>query len=501
MFFSKKAFSPPLALSTIATSAKKYFDTEIWDENTMGLVTDAEIDLSRISLVAITGFTIHYGRQVEISRYFRDKGITVVVGGSGVADDPDDYKELFDVIFIGESERTWPAFLEDYINGDYKDLYFEKENVDLAETPKPDWCNLIPTLSTDYILGSVQSSRGCPFSCEFCNIWRRFGRKVRCKPIENVLDEIHQLVDNGVENILFCVDNFAGNIKYAKLLLRELIALNSKLETPRKYHCEISLNIAKDDELLRLLGEANVSYLFIGVESPNKSSLIEMNKVQNLFEDIVEACKRIMSYGLVIEGSMIVGFDNDGPDIFQQQFDFIQAAAIPVIRMHMLKAFPGTSLWDRLNDEGRIYTNQVKEKENIFLYEKVTNIIPKQMSRIDLFENYIVLLEKLYDWDNFLIRLRRFVLNIRFTESLSKDSKQKTTLPDIFIKFINQFEGKIKDEIEDIFLLTLSRVPNKIYEVITIISRHQTEAMNLPSFISMLNNQIDEEKLQQNSLN
>jgi len=213
--------------------------------------------------------------------------------------------------------------------------------------------------------------------------------------------EIHRL---GLHNIFVVDDNFIGNKPEAKQLLHALADWQKQNGYPIEFLTEVTLNIAQDDELLRLMHQANFATIFIGIESPRAESLKETHKTQNLRENILDSVHRIQRAGIDVMAGMIVGFDNDDPSIFDEQFRFIQEARIPISMTGMLNAVPKTPLHQRLKDAGRLIAESVGDQ---FVF---TNIIPKGMSRVQLYEGYKHLLEHLYSYRNYRRRVMKLIL-------------------------------------------------------------------------------------------
>ena len=205
-----------------------------------------------------------------------------------------------------------------------------------------------------------------------------YGRKPRTKQVAQVmaeLDEIHRL---GMSNVFVVDDNFIGNKKEAKSLLKAIAEWQAENRYPVEMMTEVTLNVAQDDELLDLMRQANFRTIFVGIESPRAASLQESKKTQNLREDILQAVHRIQRVGIEVMAGMIVGFDNDDVDIFDEQFRFIQDARIPVSMTGMLNAVPKTPLHERLSNAGRLLAESVGDQ---FIF---TNIVPLGMSREQL---------------------------------------------------------------------------------------------------------------------
>jgi radical SAM superfamily enzyme YgiQ (UPF0313 family) len=252
---------------------------------------------------------------------------------------------------------------------------------------------------------TIQFARGCPFNCEFCDIITMYGRKPRMKSVEQVMAEIRECHRLGSHQVFIVDDNFIGNKKIAKQLLREMARFGKENGYPVDFNTEVSLDVAADDELLELLREANVTTLFIGIESPRVDSLRETGKTQNLRDDLVKSVRKVQSYGIQVQAGMIVGFDHDDPLIFDEQLRFVEEARIPVSMTGMLQALPETRLHARLKQEGRLVTESGGDQ---FAF---SNIVPKRMTRIELFRGYRRLLERLYSFKSYRKRARDFLLH------------------------------------------------------------------------------------------
>jgi radical SAM superfamily enzyme YgiQ (UPF0313 family) len=391
----------PVGLATVAALTPPGYRVDIYDEIVSGRITDDTTFDVDYDLVGITGFKVHLVRCRELSAIFRRKGIPVAVGGPGVSGTPDAYRGHFDILFIGEAENTWPRFIRDWENGEYQSEYRQIEKPDLAQSPMPRWDSILDDLkSGKYVYGCVQTTRGCPFDCEFCDVIYLFGRRSRHKPIPTVLAEVAALEKLGMKSVFFSDDEFIGDPNYAKALLRELIPLNNSFETPLTYSTQLTMNLSKDEELLEMLADANFNLVFIGIETPNVASLKETGKFQNVRKDLAADVRKILSYGIAIRAGIIVGFDSDGPDIFDIQYDFIQRACLPSMAINMLKAPLGTKLWSRLRQAGRV-VSLVKMKDQLGHARSYTNLLPKNMTRIELMQGYKGLLQRVYSWEAF----------------------------------------------------------------------------------------------------
>jgi radical SAM superfamily enzyme YgiQ (UPF0313 family) len=347
-----QAIFPPLGLLTLAGLTPPDFDVTLCDEN-IGESIDYGTDAS---IICITGYIIQIEHVFEIAERFRALKKTVVIGGPLANLLPDICALYCDVLFEGEAEYTWARFLRDYLAGTVERRYQEPEKIHLPDSPLP----RLDLLKGKYAHGIVQCTRGCPFSCEFCDIIVMYGRKMRLKTIERVLQEIEAWKARGVPQVFFADDNFIGNRAYAKDLLRAIARWNKRQRQAMSFYTQASIDMVRDEELLGLLRDANFVSVFIGIESPRKSSLAETHKTQNEKLDMVEAIHKIQSYNLFISAGMIVGFDNDDATIFDEQYDFLQRAGIPIAMVSALMAVPKTPLYKRLKAAGRLLKRTAK---------------------------------------------------------------------------------------------------------------------------------------------
>jgi radical SAM superfamily enzyme YgiQ (UPF0313 family) len=460
----------PLGLATVAGMTPPDYRVDIWDEVVHGRI-DATTEFARdYDLVGVTGYNGHFVRARALASVFRDRGIPVVAGGPGVSGMPDRYRPYFDVLFIGEAERTWPRFLNDWSRGELQSEYRQIETIDLSDSPIPVWDSVVDDMNR-YAMGAVQTTRGCPFDCEFCDVIYLFGRKSRHKPIENVLQEVAALEALGMKHVLFCDDEFIGDFRYTKDLLKRLIPLNNSFARPLYFSTQLTMNLSRDDELLELMADANFDPVFIGIETPNKEALKETGKFQNVRADLVADVKRILSYGISIRAGMIVGFDHDDRDIFDIQFSFLQETGIPIAVASMLKAIPGTRLWRRLREEGRVLdiTQVVGDSKqgDAFKPRSYTNVVPKLMSRAELMDGFSGLIERVYDWNNFEYRMKRFVSGV--TRRPDVNEPPLTTGEKNALAKIGEMDPESKEPVRRILEHTENTAPFMMRRVKTLI--------------------------------
>jgi radical SAM superfamily enzyme YgiQ (UPF0313 family) len=405
---SDRAFMAPVSVATVAALTSPEFHVDIYDENVKGIITEKTEFPRHYDFVGLTGFAAHFQRVSAVSKIFRDRGVMVGIGGPAASTTPERYVDLADVVFIGEAEYIWPAFLEEWKNGRPRRIYRQVIKPELEASKPPRW-ELISGDLPHYLMGAVQTSRGCPFDCEFCDVPYIFGHRSRWKPVADVVKEIRIQHDLGVRRIFFCDDNFIGDLRYVRGLLKELVVLNKSLARPVHFFTQMTINVAKHDDILEMMADANFAGLFIGIETPNKESLKETKKMQNAHTDILSDVHKIQSYGMALWSGVIVGFDHDAPDIFDTQYEFLQASFIPLPLIHLLTAPPGTKLWHRMQKEGRL----VEEAEEPVMPKPTTNIIPGGMTRLELLKGHLQLYDKIRDWDAWADRMIGYISLIK----------------------------------------------------------------------------------------
>jgi len=363
----KRTVNPPLGLATLAALCPADWDITIVDENVEPIPLEPEADL-----IGVCGMGVQYARQRELLEYYRGKGHFVIAGGSYASLCPEKYEHLADSVVAGEAEYLWPQFCRDFAAGTAKPLYREAGTVELHDSPVPRFDLLKLNL---YSGASLQFSRGCPYRCEFCDIIVMFGRRPRVKSLDQVGRELDALRAQGVTRVFFVDDNLIGNRPQAKALMRYLKEYQARHDYAFSFGTEASLNLAGDAELLRLLRDANFSWVFIGIETPDEASLKETKKTQNVGADLLGSIQRIYAHGIDVLAGFIVGFDNDTLGAFDRQYEFIMASGIQSAMIGLLHALPRTPLYERLQKEGRLR----EDGEDCDNTRVGTNIVPKQM--------------------------------------------------------------------------------------------------------------------------
>ena len=267
--FGKRANVPPASLPLLAALTPPEHGVTLVDESVEALDFER---LARADIVGITGMSVQRSRMREVAQEVKRRGGFLVVGGPWVTVQEDYFAGLADVIFVGEAEETWPRFLRDWQQGVPQRRYEQTSQSDMTKVPVPRWDRL---MMRHYMFGSTQFSRGCPFQCEFCDIIVTFGRRPRLKTSAQVISELEALLAQKMEIIFVVDDNLIGNKTAIKAVLRDLAEWQRRNAYPLMFFTEASLDLSEDEELMRLMVEANFVSVFVGIESPNEASLVE----------------------------------------------------------------------------------------------------------------------------------------------------------------------------------------------------------------------------------
>jgi radical SAM superfamily enzyme YgiQ (UPF0313 family) len=454
-FIGKKSAFPPLGLLTVAALLPADWNKRLVDVNVDSLTDN---DLLWADMAFIGGMAVQRKSAKQIINRCIAMNLKVVAGGPLFTAEPDAFAEV-DHLVLDEAESTLPAFLSDLQNGQPEKVYRASGFCNLWDTPLPFW-DLIKTKR--YASMSIQFSRGCPFNCEFCNVTALFGHRPRIKTPQQVIAELDRIYASGWRSSIFFVDdNFIGNKAYLKThLLPALI----KWRNGKKgcvFFTEASINLADDPELLDLMTTAGFDTVFIGIESPDETSLTECGKTQNKNRDLLESIKIIHRSGMQVMGGFIVGFDSDSPSIFQRQIDFIQNSGIVTAMVGMLQAPPGTRLFDRLSRESRV-TNTFSG-DNV---DGTTNIIPK-MGIEKLLDGYQAIMKQVYSPGNYYRRVR-----VLLKELKAPEIRQPVSLGRLLSFFRSAFRigilGNERFHYWQLMLWTLIRKPRMISVAITL---------------------------------
>ena len=400
-FQGKRAAQPPLGLMTVAALLPASWTKRLIDTNVERL---RDADLAWADVVLISGMHVQQEHLISIVRRCRERGLRTVVGGP-IASSLSAAELEADHIVIGEGEDIVAELARDLDAGNAAAVYQAAERPSLDRSPMPDF-SLIRMKR--YSTMTVQYSRGCPFNCEFCDIIEIYGRRPRTKPTAQVLAEFNQLYAAGWRGSVFVVDdNFIGNKVRVKELLKELAEWQRERRYPFRLITEASLNLSDDRDLLQAMKDAGFASVFLGIETPDESSLAATQKHQNTRRDLLESIALIQQYGIEVMGGFILGFDTDREDIFDRLVDFIQKSAIPIAMVGLLQAMPGTQLHRRLTREGRILHSGDGNNTGCEL-----NFLPR-MNPGRLVEGYRSVLQRIYSREAYYERVRGYLHRCR----------------------------------------------------------------------------------------
>lgn len=401
-FISKKAAYPPLGLLTVAAMLPGKWDKKLLDMNVREL---KDKDLLWADYVFMSAMSIQKESVNTVLKRCSDLGVRVVAGGPLFTNDPEEFSDV-DHLVLNEAEVTLQPFLRDLEAGSPRRIYASLEKADLATTPRPLW-ELIDM--KQYSCMNIQYSRGCPFDCEFCNITSLFGRIPRTKSAGQVIAELEKIYSLGWrEGVFFVDDNFIGNRgKLKKEILPAVIQWMELRKNPFYFSTEASINLSDDEELMRMMTQAEFIAVFVGIETPHEESLIECTKTQNRNRDLIASVKKIQDFGLEVQAGFIVGFDQDPASIFDKMIAFIQESGIVTAMVGLLNAPRGTKLYERLVRENRLLKTSTGDNTDLSV-----NFIPK-MSYEKLLSGYREIIETIYSPKHYYLRVKRFMKDFR----------------------------------------------------------------------------------------
>ena len=366
LMYRVKAFMPPQGLLLIAAYMPQGWPVRFVDEN---ITPATDSDLAWADVVMVTGMHIQADQIRDIARRAHAAGKPVVLGGPSVSASPEAYPDI-DYLHVGEmgdaTDEIVRALDASTARPPQQIIAKTKERLPLTRFPVPAY-DAIPL--GRYLLGTLQFSSGCPYTCEFCDIPGLYGRQPRMKTPQQIVAELDFIFSqpNPPATLYFVDDNFIGNRKAAKEMLPHLVEWQKKNHYPVMFACEATLNIAKQTEILALMKEANFVGMFVGIETPEAEALDAMKKGHNNAVPMLESIKTLNQFGIEITSGIIVGLDTDGPDTEQRLKDFIDVSNVPMLTINLLQALPKTPLWDRLKKADRLSFDEARESNVVFL--------------------------------------------------------------------------------------------------------------------------------------
>jgi len=415
----RKVSLPPLSLITVAAILPQTWEFRLVDRN---VGYESEADWYWADLVIISGMIVQKDDMLYLVESAKRRGKRVAVGGPYVTSVPEPAQKAgADFLVLDEGEITLPLFVEALERGETSGVFrADGEKPDVTDTPVPRFDLLNLNAYSDM---SVQFSRGCPYQCEFCDIIVLYGRKPRTKTPAQLLAELQALYDLGWRRSIFVVDdNFIGNKRNVKLLLRELAPWMAERGYPFSFSTEASVDLAQDQELLDLMIAANFTAVFLGIETPDTDSLSLTQKFQNTRNSLIESVKTINRTGLRVMAGFIIGFDGEKSGAGDRIIDFVEATAIPQALFSMLQALPNTALSHRLQKEGRLL--ETEGEANIH-QTTLINFIPTRPLE-EIAREYVRCFWDLYEPDRYLARVYR-----HFIDMTPRHYKKKLRRPEL----------------------------------------------------------------------
>lgn len=417
-FVGAKYPASPLGMSTMAALLPPQWQLRLMDLNTM-ILKDSDIDWA--DLVFIGGMLPQQNKFIRLIDRAHSRGKKVVVGGPGptkvytqakkVSAGGSDLKsqphifDKADYLVLGEAECSIPAFLEDIKKDVQCGEYIADYKPDITQSPVPRFDLL---KFKDYLMIGIQFSRGCTFNCEFCDIIEFYGKKPRIKTPQQIVSELDTLYNLGYRgHVDFVDDNLIGLKEKAKQMLLAVKDWSEKHNYPFFYSTEASINLADDDELLGLMQDLDFRYIFIGIESADQNVLNSANKKQNLNRKLIDDIYKLNRHGMVVNGSFIVGFDNESNGSASRIVEIIEKGNLCMSMINLLYALPDTQLTRRLEKENRLLGDFAEFSEpdisDIDLTIAGLNFSTKR-PKSEIINDYIYILTEIYSTENYFNR-------------------------------------------------------------------------------------------------
>lgn len=410
----------PLGLITLAAMLPESWEIRLVNRNTEDL---GEADIAWADLVMTGGMLFQQADTLRIVQMAKRLNKPVAVGGPDATSSPHIY-EAADFRVLGEAEGIIDAFIDAWDRGERSGTFSaEKFKADVTRSPVPRFDLL---KFEDYLFVGVQFSRGCPFTCEFCDIIELYGRVPRAKTPEQMLAELDRLFDLGYRGqVDFVDDNLIGNKKAVRTFLPHLKAWQDAHGFPFEFSTEASINIADDPDLLAAMRECGFFAIFVGIESPDPATLVAMKKKQNTRRSIVDSIHTIYAAGMMVTAGFIIGFDSETASVAKPMAELIEMAAIPVAMVGMLAALPNTQLTRRLAAEGRLHEGHDVHPEGRGdqCAQGGLNFEPLR-PRKEILDDYRRVLERVYDPRAYCARVERLI------SMLPKDGPHQQELPE-----------------------------------------------------------------------
>lgn len=330
---------PQLTMPLLAAYTPPHWEVTHTDEIVQKVNFDKKVDV-----VGITANTPAAPHAYRLAAEFRKRGVTVVIGGPHATLLPEEAKQHADAVVTGEGELVWPQLLADFEKGEVKPFYSSCALPDLRDMPRPRW-DLIK--GRVYGKGVTIATRGCPYACEYCSIPAMYQRKMRYRPIPDIVEELKHMPGRA---LIFWDDNIGANREYAKELFKAIAPFK------RWWTSQATADVAFDDEFMELAAKSGCKALFLGLETISQESLNSANKRHNRAEKYREIIQRFHYYGIAVQAGTVFGFDHDDRSIFRTTVEFYREAGLDSATISVLVPFPNTPIFRKLEAEGRILT-------------------------------------------------------------------------------------------------------------------------------------------------
>ncbi len=393
---------PPMGLGIIAALTPPHWEVEILDENF------TEFEYKDVDLVGFTSLTATVNRCYELSTEYRKNKIPTVIGGIHASMLPEEAAQFTDTVVVGEAEEIWPKLIDDFEKNRLQKFYKAKLP-SIVNSPSP----RIDLYHPDYSFGSVQTTRGCPMSCEFCSVHTFNGSKYRLRSVEKSVEDF---INIDKERIYIVDDNFVGYSKAARNHALEFFKGVAASGVQKQWGGSASMNIAEDEELLEYAAKSGCKLIFLGIESEIIDQLKQAKKKVNLkigVDKYEEVYRKIHKYEISVLGAFIFGLDNDTPETIYNRASYILDADIDIIQASVLTPLPGTALFKRFEQEGRLLHTNFPEDWERYNYAEVVfqpnKMTPGEFSS-SVYENW----ERLYEIKNLK---RKFLRTLKLTNN------------------------------------------------------------------------------------
>ena len=391
---SKFSTIPPMSLAYIGAVTPSNWEIKIADENF------GRLEIEDADLVGISAFTSNINRAYEIARLYRNRGIKVVIGGIHVSMLPDEALQYADAVVIGEAEQIWGKVVEDFENNRLAAKYFGTR-VDLTENTVRPRRDLI---DPRYLFQSIQTSRGCPFDCNFCTVSKYLGTEFRQRSAHDVLDELQGIEG---EYLFFLDDNLIGHSQESIKRAKDIFSGMIKLGLNKKWWMQTSIDSTRDEDVLKLAADAGCMFAFIGFETISEMTLRGMKKGINLkigVDNYKKAVDALHYHGIGVVGAFIIGNDHESPLYYRQLAKFLVRSGIDVVQMAILTPLPGTVFMGQMEKEGRLlYTNFPEDWDKYRLSYVVRQPEGVEPETIYIGDNYVKQHIYSFPWNQYRI--------------------------------------------------------------------------------------------------